>query len=257
MQTVRSVVVVTGSSRGLGEALAVALLAADRLVIGLARGRSARLGAAAASTGSLEAQHHVDLADPVAAAGVLADVLADERVDWPAVELAALVNNAGVLDPMDRVGRLDPTEVARAFALNAATPVVLADTLLRVTERYEHVERRILNITSGAARTAYPGWCVYGATKAALDHATRTIGAEAPPRCRVAAVAPGVVDTPMQAQIRAADDDAFPARSRFVAMHEQQALADPDAVAARLAAHLLGPDLGVGAVDDLRTMRGG
>jgi NAD(P)-dependent dehydrogenase (short-subunit alcohol dehydrogenase family) len=93
----------------------------------------------------------------------------------------------------------------------------------------------LVNITSGAARSVYPGWSIYGATKAAVDHFTEIVAAEEPGVvCH--AVAPGVVDTDMQAQIRTHDEGTFPAVARFRELQRTGAWNSP----AWVADHLLG-----------------
>ena len=113
-------------------------------------------------------------------------------------------------------------------------------------------------ITSGAASHVYPGWSAYGAGKAAIDQWTRTAGAEQElrgGRVRVLAVAPGIVATAMQDQIRATPARDFPEVARFVELFESGELREPAAVAAEIWA-LLGRELPNGAVVDLRELDG-
>ena len=100
--------------------------------------------------------------------------------------------------------------------------------------------RRVLaNITSGAARSVYEGWSIYGASKAAVDHLTEIVAAEEPDLvCH--AVAPGVVDTDMQALIRTHDEVDFPAIARFRELHEEGAWNSPAWIADHLVALLAG-----------------
>jgi NAD(P)-dependent dehydrogenase (short-subunit alcohol dehydrogenase family) len=112
----------------------------------------------------------------------------------------------------------------------------------------------LLNIGSGAAHNVYVGWSAYCAGKAAADHWVRTAGAEQQRRggrCRILSVAPGIVATAMQEQIRATDERDFPQVERFRAFHADGDLRDPDDVARELW-DLLDRDLENGAVLDLR-----
>ena len=109
-------------------------------------------------------------------------------------------------------------------------------------------------ISSGAATGAYPGWSGYCAGKAAVDQWVRTAGLEqarAKNGCKILAVAPGVVETAMQQEIRATPAADFPDVAKFVALHEGGELRRPEAVAPEIWA-LLGRDLENGAVVDLR-----
>ena len=113
-------------------------------------------------------------------------------------------------------------------------------------------------ISSGAARSVYAGWSAYGAGKAAVDQWVRTAGFEQQQRrsrCRILAVAPGVVATAMQEQIRATPARDFPEVAKFVELHERGELRDPDDAARDIWA-LLDRDLANGAVLDLREVAG-
>jgi NAD(P)-dependent dehydrogenase (short-subunit alcohol dehydrogenase family) len=93
----------------------------------------------------------------------------------------------------------------------------------------------LVNVSSGAATSIYEGWSIYGATKAAVDHFTEIVAAEEPGvLCH--AVAPGVVDTEMQATIRTHDEATFPAIERFRQLHETGSWNSPSWIAD----HLLG-----------------
>jgi hypothetical protein len=112
--------------------------------------------------------------------------------------------------------------------LNAAAPQVLGDAFLRAAGGTA-APCTLLFITSGAATSVYEGWSAYGAGKAAVDQWVRTAGAEQKRRggrCRVLAVAPGVIATAMQEQIRAMTEEHFPVVERFRELHRAGALRD-------------------------------
>ena len=138
------------------------------------------------------------------------------------------------------------------MSLNVAAPLMLSAALARAGE--PGVERRILHVSSGAARNAYPGWSVYCATKAALDLHAKAVALDATPALRVCSLAPGVVDTDMQAEIRATSADRFPMRERFEAMKRDGALVSADDCARRLVAYLTGDAFGSAAATDLREL---
>jgi NAD(P)-dependent dehydrogenase (short-subunit alcohol dehydrogenase family) len=112
----------------------------------------------------------------------------------------------------------------------------------------------LLFIGSGASKSVYEGWSGYCAGKAAVDHWTRTVGAEQARRDRhrrILCVAPGVVATAMQAEIRETAEDDFPEVAGFRALHDDGVLREPAAVARELWA-LLDRDLPNGSILDLR-----
>ncbi len=241
----RTGAVVTGHSRGLGEAIAAELLARGIAVLGLSRSGNPAL---AAQHPDLLREVSLDLGDAAALEVWLAgDELAHA---FPECETVLLINNAGTLQPMGPLQRQAPDAVARAVVLNVATPLALSAAFVRATPHV--IDRRILHISSGAGRNAYPGWAVYCASKAALDHHARSVAADAVPGVKISSLAPGVIATAMQAEIRASDLEDFPMRERFEAMHREGALLAPDAVATRVVTFLLSGSFGREPVADLR-----
>jgi NAD(P)-dependent dehydrogenase (short-subunit alcohol dehydrogenase family) len=146
----------------------------------------------------------------------------------------------------------DAAGLARAVALNVTAPLILSAAVMRAGAAAPDL--RIAHISSGAARSAYPGWSVYGATKAALDQHARATALDAIAGLRICSIAPGVIDTGMQAQVRAASLADFPQRERFDALKRDGALATPEAAAGALVAHLLSDQFGAEAVADIRTL---
>jgi benzil reductase ((S)-benzoin forming) len=131
---------------------------------------------------------------------------------------------------------------------------VLGDAFLRGSAA-SRASATLLFIGSGASTSVYEGWSGYNAGKAAVDHWTRTVGAEQERRggrCRVLCVAPGIVATAMQEEIRATAERDFPDVERFRELHRDGVLRAPHDVARELWS-LLDRDLPNGAVLDLRT----
>ncbi|WP_194711052.1 SDR family oxidoreductase [Noviherbaspirillum soli] len=230
--------VLTGHSRGLGAAIAAELAARGIPTLALAR------NSAAAGEG-LE-QVELDLSDTAALAKWLAG---DQMATFLAgAGTVLLINNAGMLQPVGPLATQAPEQVARAISLNVAAPLMLAAAVAAVPA----AQRRILHVSSGAGRNAYPGWAVYCAGKAALDHHARAAALDNAPGLRICSLAPGVIDTDMQAQIRAADPASFPLRERFEALKQQGQLDTPADCARKLLRFLLSADFGQQPVADLR-----
>jgi NAD(P)-dependent dehydrogenase (short-subunit alcohol dehydrogenase family) len=181
---------ITGSSRGLGLALAHAL--ADRgwdLVLD-ARGAAGLDKATAGLDATVIAG---DVADPAHRAALLA----------AADGLDLLVNNASSLGatPLPALADYPLRELERALAVNTLAPLALIQGALPTLR-----ERRgaIINISSDAASEPYEGWGGYGATKAALEQLSNVLAAEEP-AVSVWWVDPGEMRTEMLA---AAGEDA-------------------------------------------------
>ena len=237
--------IVTGHSKGLGHAIAERLLELDIEVLGLARGPAADLGA---RFGSRLQQVSIDLADSAALVAWLGQGGLSGYLQHASRIL--LINNAGMVDPVGSLAQHDLAQVAQAVALNVAAPLMLSAA---VVQQAAQAECRILHVSSGAARHAYPGWSVYCATKAALDMHAQAVQADPLPNVRICSLAPGVIDTAMQAHIRALPPQRFSMRERFVQLHAEGALVSPQDCAHQLVDHLRGPAFGHTAVDDLRS----
>lgn len=198
----------------------------------------------------------VDLSDPEAWLDTVEWV--GEVISEVAPDRVSFYHCAATLDPVGFAGEVDLESYARNVALNSAGPQVLGAGVIGALIEAS-VPGVLVQISSGAATKAYPGWSSYCAAKAAVEHWTRTVGAELAERGRditVIAVAPGVVDTPMQAVARSVAEDQLPNVDRFRALRRDGELADPDEVAARLWALARDPELENGAVLDLRDFEG-
>jgi len=250
----KTLAIVTGHSRGLGAALVKACIAQSIHVWGLSRSalQNPAPSVSARATATLE-QTAVDLSDPAALLSLTASNVWRDKL--AVAERLLLINNAGLLTPIESVGAQPDSEILQAVTANVGAALVLANAFVRAAPAT--ADRRIVHISSGAGRTAYAGWNVYCATKAALDHHARSMALEqqsAANRVRISSVAPGVIDTGMQAQIRSASEDAFPMRKKFEDLKSSGSLQSPDDVAKRLLAYLCSPDFGAEVVTDLRAV---
>lgn len=216
--------VITGTTRGLGAELA-AQVATDsgNELVALARAPS---GAIAGGV-RIEA----DLTDG-AALERACDAL-ERHIAGKRYAKAVLVNNAGVIPPVGPVETVDARDLERNLVVNLVAPMLLMRRFLRATA---HVPlRRIINISSGAARRPIFGWGAYCAAKAGLDMASRVVALEAQARgmaVEVSSLAPGVIDTSMQETVRSASVEAFADVERFRAMKAEGVLRPAHDVAA-------------------------
>lgn len=237
--------ILTGHSRGLGAAIAGELLGRRIPVLALARSRNADL--AQRFPVGLE-QIELDLGDT----GSLEDWLAGDTLSGflAGSRSVLLINNAGVVQPVGPLNAQDVGSIARAVAVNVTAPLILSRAVFAASPLAQ--DRRILHVSSGAGRNAYPGWSIYCATKAALDHHARAVALDALAGVRICSLAPGVIDTDMQAEIRATPLENFPPRGRFEAMKREGSLSSPADSARRLVDYLLGERFGETPVADLR-----
>ncbi|MDB5952022.1 MAG: family oxidoreductase, partial [Massilia sp.] len=224
--------ILTGHTKGLGAAIASELLGRGIAVLGLARGAAPEL--AARYPAALE-QVELDLADGAALAAWIAGGALARAIDGCATVL--LINNAGTVQPVGALAIQDPVVVARACAVNIAAPLMLAGAVAQA--RALRTECRILHVSSGAGHTAYPGWSVYCATKAALDRHAEAVAQDGDDKVRCVSLAPGVIDTGMQGEIRASSAEAFPMLERFIALKEDGGLQSAERTGADIVAYLL------------------
>jgi 3-oxoacyl-[acyl-carrier protein] reductase len=215
-------IIVTGASRGLGLAIAVALAAAGERVIGIARQesdayRAARAAAESAGHGALVFRAF-DLTD-THAIGPLVSAL---RGEYGAIY--GLVNNAGI-GTGGLLSMMREEQIETLVRLNTLAPILLT----RHVVRSMMLERagRIVNIASIVAATGFNGLSVYAATKASLIGFTRSLAREVGQLgITVNAVAPGFIDTEMTGDMDAQTREKIARRSAL------RRLAEPADVAA-------------------------
>ena len=223
--------VVTGVSKGLGEAIAANLVARGFHVVGVGRSASARL------TSPAFRLERVDLAD-VAALASLADGLFSKLAARTLASIA-VVNNAAVAGPVGTFGALAAADIAASLTVNLASPAIIADAFVRAF-RDVPLDRRLINVSSGAAVHPIPGAGVYNVAKAGLEMLTMAIAAEnAQSGLRAITIRPGVIDTPMQAFIRGQPPQRMPSLAMFKGFHETGQLVAPDITASKIVDRLI------------------
>jgi benzil reductase ((S)-benzoin forming) len=201
-------------------------------------------------SGGLSEHFKADLSDPSDWLRVERH-FTDELADYTG-DRVVFIHNAGTITPIGPAEKVDRDAYTRAVLLNSAAPQILGSAFLRASAHLA-CPRHLLLLSSGAARTPYAGWSSYGAGKAAAEQWVRTVAQELPPSCQVLAVAPGVVDTPMQSEIRSMDEKSFPSVSRFKSLKSDGGLVTPEAAAAGIWS-LLSRDLPNGSCVDLRNL---
>ncbi len=197
------VVIVTGASRGLGAAVARWLATSGAGVTLVARSE-AKLTAVANDLARMDAK-------PLVCAMDVADYDACRRAVGHTMDcfgrIDALVNNAGIIQPVATIADTDPESWRRNLEVNLLGPFNMTRAALSHLREYQG---RIVNVSSGAATLVLEHLSAYCAAKAALNHFTRVLAAEETTLTAVT-VRPGVVNTDMQSYLRGEGGAAMPA----------------------------------------------
>jgi benzil reductase ((S)-benzoin forming) len=242
----RRLAIVTGASRGLGRAVAQQLADGGWQVLGISRRRDDAL------EGRIE-QWTADLADAPAIASRLQAWL--HTLDGSAYGETALIHNAALLVPPGPAEAADDATTSAALRVGLEAPLLMSAAFLRATRAWPGT-RKLLFVSSGLGRRAMAGAAVYCATKAGLDHYARALALDEAQHgargARVVSLAPGVIDTDMQRQLRGSDPARFVEQQRFAQLHREGQLASPEAAARQLIAYLVRADFGSQPVADVR-----
>lgn len=185
-----SVILVTGASRGLGAAVVEQLSSLGCRVLATARSQ-AHLETLWSENPQVD-WIAADLSEPEQIQELIQD--ATGRYG----KLDGLVNNAGTIDPIQKLADADPHQWARSIQVNLTAPALLTRAALPLLEQNKG---RVVNISSGAAIKSVQGWSAYCTAKAGLTHLTRVAAVEYP-NVGFFSLRPGVIDTQMQQEIR-------------------------------------------------------
>jgi benzil reductase ((S)-benzoin forming) len=249
--------ILTGASRGMGLAMARQLLAPQHRLLCVSRRDNPSLQDEARALGCDLTQWTLDLSDALAAAKDLELWL--QQQDIRSLTGATLINNAGVIPAIGPIEHCPPDQLSMALRVGLEAPMHLTAAFLRASGRWVSEgwtgARKVLNISSGLGRHPMAAQAPYCAAKAGLDHFTRCTALDEqskPQGARLVSLAPGVIDTDMQVQLRSGDPALFPDRQRFLDLQAQGVLSSPESAARRVLAWLERPDFGDNPVADVR-----
>lgn len=215
-------IIITGTSSGIGKALTSHYLTNGETVIGI--GRTNRFNH------SNYTHISCDLSNPQA----LIDLDLSNYIHQHN-ESITLINNAGTIGEIKRSMDLTAAHYLSVATLNIVAVQSLCAHVLKTAGHANVVA--IVNISSGAAKRPIPAWSAYCASKAAVDLFSETLSQELQElgaSTKIYSVAPGVVDTEMQVTIRSSNSDDFSGRQKFVDLKEQEELRSPEEVVALL-----------------------
>ena len=207
--------IITGTSSGIGKELTEQLLQDENnIVFGISR------------SNTLEHPNfnHIslDLND-------VADIEGIEFPTWKKASQISLIHNAGWVGPMQKMGKQEMGAIAASYLINLVAPAILSNHFI-ASFKESKAQKVILSISSGAAQSPVVGWNTYCSAKAGLDMLSKCIDEEHEDIINLS-IAPGKVDTPMQNDIRFADEDEFPRLKEFQGYHKKGELSKVSEVA--------------------------
>lgn len=218
-------VFITGSSKGLGKALAEKFLEAGDEVVGFSRSCSIEHPSYKHQT--------IDLSKPKNVKSVAFDLSGD-------YEEFILINNAASLGDVKHLGDLSPDEIIRTFQLNAIAPFLLSNAFISASLNKKQT-KCVINIGTGAASTPMDGWSLYCGSKAAINMLAAVYEKERLLQqkndIKMVTLAPGIIDTEMQEKIRLSDEEDFSNVARFTFYRKNGELTPPDTLAEKIMAN--------------------
>lgn len=244
--------IITGASRGMGFCLAEQLLAPGHSLLCISRTSSVELDNHALQRGASLQQWSSDLSDPQPVAAQIGQWL--DAHDASQIGSVCLINNAGVIPPLTPLCESEPAALSQALRVGLEAPMVLTAAFLSSTRQWS-ASRKVLNISSGLGRRPMASQAAYCAAKAGMDHFTRCLAldeAAQPNGAKVCSLAPGVIDTDMQLQLRSANPARFPDQDNFQRLKENGQLTSAHEAAASVLAFLDREDFGSQPVADVR-----
>lgn len=240
--------IITGASRGIGEALTRRLIASGNTLFTVSRTLNEDLVELASSLNIPLFYFEADLSVREEAETFINSVFS--KINLGEFDRIALINNAGMLEPVAPIKSINFALAEKHLHLNLLTPMILSSVFLSKTAGLD-IPKVILNISSGASFNAYSGWSVYCSSKAGLDMFTQVAGLEQNAElqsAKVFALAPGIIETGMQELIRTTDENLFPERDKFIRLYEEGKLSNPDDIAHIILSTIFNFDIVTGSI---------
>ncbi|MEO2073827.1 MAG: (S)-benzoin forming benzil reductase [Bacillus sp. (in: firmicutes)] len=246
--------IITGASKGLGEAIAKRLIQEQIAIVSVSRSENQEIKQLAAEKGLFYQHYSCNLSLEKEVQEVFMEI-AHSIFEKDPKEIL-LFNNAGVIEPIQTVGNLDQTPIIRNIQVNLIAPIITTNLILNKAQVI-NTRVQVVNVTSGAAVRPIESWSVYCSSKAGLNMFTQTAAleqAEMNTNNKIIAFSPGVMDTNMQAIIRSSSKEAFKDLERFKEFKEKSLLLSADTVANALVNLLLSGDVESGKVYNIKDL---
>jgi len=223
-------ILITGTSRGIGEGLANCFLEEGWEVNGFSRHKNENIKKSYRKKG-LYKETMGDLSNIKDVRRFLKKTIVE--IDTSEYERIVLINNSGILEPIKAIRDAEVDEMLYNLKVNIIGTASIISLFMQELKECS-LPKLIINISSGAGKTPYFGWGSYCASKAAIDMLSQCIQLEEASNknpCQIFSIAPGIVETKMQETIRSKTVEEFPSVAKFIDFKESGKLADVNDVA--------------------------
>jgi benzil reductase ((S)-benzoin forming) len=210
---------ITGTSKGLGKAITEQLLKDENnFVFGYSRNNVLT-----------HKNYYHKLID-------LNNLEALKKIQFPVLnnpEKVVLINNAGSVGDINHVGEIDNDQIIACYNINLIAPAIITNNFVSAYKNISN-EKLIINISSGAGKSAIDGWSTYCSAKSGIDMFSKVFAEEIKidkTNFKVLSLAPGIIDTGMQVQIRNSKVNGFSNLDRFIEYKKNGDLASAEETA--------------------------
>lgn len=224
--------IVTGASKGLGYELSKMLINKENKVFLISRKTNEELVELAKENDATVIYKEVNLDALFALEDTMAEIFAE--IDLTNASRVALINNAGAIDPIKPMDKVQDFEIVQNINLNLTAPLILTSSFLRRTKEFAG-DKRVITISSGAGKRPIHGWGSYCVAKSGVDMMTRVVGLEeGDSGTKCISFGPGIMDTNMQETIRSSAAEDFVDLDMFKSFKEEGKLLHPKTVAEKV-----------------------
>lgn len=199
--------IITGASKGLGFELAKLLFDKENKLFLLSRKTNEDLLKLAKDADCEAIYKEINLDSLFAIEDIMNEIF--EEIDLLEGSKIALINNAGAIDPIKPMDKVEDHEIVQNINLNLTAPLILTSSFLRRTKSFDG-DKRIITISSGAGKRPISGWGSYCVAKCGVDMMTQVVALEAGESgTKCISFGPGIMDTDMQVAIRNSNEEDF------------------------------------------------
>jgi benzil reductase ((S)-benzoin forming) len=245
-------IIITGASRGLGEALVKKLIHKDNHLLCISRNISHELINIAKNSDTSLDYFDFDLNDINNIDDLMARIFS--KIDKSKVDSIYLINNAGIVEPISPVEKSENQALIKNINVNLIAPMLITSSFMKFTKDL-NVEKRVINVSSGAGKKPFYGWGPYCSSKAGIDMMTQCIGIEEQNKdypVKIMSFGPGVMDTDLQKEIRSSKEEDFITVPDFIKLKEEGKLLAANTVAGVVVRLLFEIDFKQGEVSSVR-----